>query len=52
VKQQRNLLLVEEWFRPISANDRIIGSRDILEAVGSLRRSCWCRWRRNKTSLT
>lgn len=44
-----NLLFEEEWFRPISANDLIIGSLDMLL---SLRLSCWCRCLTRRASLT
>lgn len=44
-----NLLFEEEWFRPISAKDLIIGSLDMLL---SLRLSCWCRCLTRRASLT
>ena len=44
-----DLLFEEEWFRPISANDLMIGSLDMLL---SLRLSCWCRCLTRRASLT
>lgn len=47
-------LLDEEWLRPISAKDLIIGSRDTLSFFLSRSRSpsCWCRCRRSRVSRT
>lgn len=43
-------LLHDEWFRPISASDRIRGSLDML--LWWFRLSCWCLCLLNKASLT
>lgn len=44
-----NIDLLE--LRPMSASERIIGSRFLLSARSCFR-SCWCRWRRNSASFT
>lgn len=41
-----NLLFDDEWFRPISANERMMGNFVFLLY------SCWWRWRLSRASLT
>lgn len=45
-KKNLNLLFDDDWLRPMSANERIIGNLVFLLY------SCWWRWRLSKASLT